>query len=80
MRALHVTVRQEIIFSSKEADSGIIYDSASVQSLFLHALETGLKDETIRAKIRSALLKTDVADEELIESRFLAVFVVFYRN
>ena len=50
MRAL--TVRQKIISASKESDSGIKYDASSVQSLFLHAVETGLADETIRAKIR----------------------------
>jgi len=71
MRAL--TIRQKIMFASKEADSGITYDSASVQRLFLHAVETGLKEETIRAKIRPALSKQDVTDEELIESMFLAV-------
>lgn len=71
MRAL--TIRQKIVFASKEADSGITYDSSSVQSLFLHALETGLKEETIRAKIRPALAKKNVTDEELIEAMFLAV-------
>ena len=54
MRAL--TVRHRIINSSKESDSGIKYDASSVQSLFLHAVETGLADETIRAKISHSLL------------------------
>ena len=71
MRAL--TIRQKIIFASKESGSEITYDSASVQSLFLHALETGVKDETIRAKLRPLVGKTDVSDEELIEAMFLAV-------
>lgn len=78
MRAL--TLRQKIVFASKEADSGITYDSSSVQSLFLHALETGLKDETIRAKIRPALAKKTVTDEELIEAMFLAVSAETERN
>ena len=39
MRAL--TVRQKVISASKESGSGIKYDASSVQSLFLHALETG---------------------------------------
>ena len=65
IRAL--TIRQKIVFASKESDSKIKYDKQLVQGLFLHALETGLADETIRAKMRP-LLKTDqVADEELIE-------------
>ncbi|CAB4014373.1 Retrovirus-related Pol poly from transposon opus [Paramuricea clavata] len=71
MRAL--TIRQKILFASKESGSEITYDSSSVQSLFLHALETGLKDETIRAKLRPLVSKTDVSDEELIEAMFLAV-------
>jgi hypothetical protein len=71
MRAL--TSRQKIPFASKESGSEITYDSSSVQSLFLHALETGLKDETIRAKLRPLVSKTDVSDEELIEAMFLAV-------
>ena len=78
MRAL--TLRQKIVFASREADSGITYDSSSVQSLFLHALETGLKDETIRAKIRPALAKKPVTDEELIEAMFLAVSAEAERN
>ena len=45
MRAL--TIRQKIIYASKESDSAIKYDGTSVQSLFLHALETGLRDEKV---------------------------------
>ncbi len=61
MRAL--TIRQKIIFASKESGSEITYDSASVQSLFLHALETGLKDETIRAQLRPLVGKTEEGTE-----------------
>ena len=43
MRAL--TIRQKVISTSKEFDSGVKYDASLVQSLFLHALETGLADE-----------------------------------
>lgn len=71
MRAL--TIRQKIIYASKESDSAIKYDGASVQSLFLHALETGLKDETIRAKIRPLTDNANVSDEQLIEAVFMAV-------
>ena len=72
MRAL--TIRQKIIYASKESDSAIKYDGASVQSLFLHALETGLKDETIRAKIRSLTDNANVSDEQLIEAVFFGCF------
>ena len=44
------------------------YDEALVQGLFLHALETGLADETIRAKNRPLLKNISVADEDLIEA------------
>ena len=66
IRAL--TVRQKIIFASKESGSNITYDESSVQGLFLHALETGLIDETVRAKMRPALKDPSVADEDLIEA------------
>ena len=66
MRAL--TIRQKIISASKESDSGIKYDASSVQSLFLHAVETGLADETIRPKLRPLTQNPKVADEDLIEA------------
>lgn len=71
MRAL--TIRQKIISASKESESGIKYDASSVQSLFLHALETGLADETIRAKIRPLTQDPKVADEDLIGATSLAI-------
>ena len=57
----------KIVFASKEADSKIKYDEQLLQGLFLHALEIGLLDETIRAKMRPLLKNDQVADEELIE-------------
>ena len=71
MRSL--TVRQKITTASKELDSGIKYDASSVQSLFLHAVETGLADETIRAKIRPLTQNPKVADEDLIGAMSLAI-------
>lgn len=71
MRAL--TIRQKVISASEESDSGVKYDASSVQSLFLHALETGLADETIRAKIRPLTQNPKVADEDLIGAMSLAI-------
>ena len=71
MRAL--TIRQKIVSASKESDSGVKYDASSVQSLFLHALETGLADETIRTKIRPLIQNPKVADEDLIGAMSLAI-------
>ena len=44
-----------------------------MQSLFLHALETGLADETIRAKVSPLTRDPQVADEALIEVMSLAI-------
>lgn len=71
IRAL--TTRQKIVFASQESDSKIKYDEELVQGLFLHAVETGLADETIRAKIRPLLKNPSVADEDLIEAMSLAM-------
>ena len=71
MRAL--TVKQKIISASKESDSGIKYDASSVQSLFLHAVKTGLAEETIRAKITPFIQNPKVADEDLIGAMSLGI-------
>ena len=78
MRAL--TIRQKIISACKESDSGIKYDASSVQSLFLHAVETGLADETIRAKIRPLTRDSNVADEDLIGAVSLAISAEMERS
>ena len=67
-----VTIRQKVISASKESGRGIKYDASSVQSLFLHALRTGLADETIRAKVRPLTQDLQVADEDLMEVMSLA--------
>ena len=71
IRAL--TIRQKIVFASLESDSKINYDEELVQGLFRHAVETGIADKTIRAKIRPLLKNTSVADEDLIETMSLAM-------
>jgi len=40
--------------------------------VFLHALKTGLADETIRAKVRPLTQNPQVADEDLMEVMSLA--------
>ena len=71
IRAL--TIRQKIVFASQESDSKIKYDEELVQELFPHAVETGIADETIRAKVRPLLKNTSVADEDLTETMSLAM-------
>ena len=55
MKALDL--RQQILFASSDAsdDTYLQYDSEHIQRLFLRSVETGLQDESIRAKIRSFL-------------------------
>ena len=71
MRALKIG--QKIISASKEADSGVKCDASSVQSFFLHALEAGLANETIRTKIRPLTHNPKVADEDLTGAMSLAL-------
>ena len=42
------------------------YEPSLVHPLFLHAIETGLQDDSIRTKLRPFLQKTNVTDEELM--------------
>ena len=70
MKALDL--RQKILFASKEADMTIKYNQWLVQSLFLHCLQTGLRDDTVRVKMRPLLQNTEVSDEELIKEISLA--------
>ena len=65
MRAL--TIRQKVISISKESDSGVKYDASSVQSFFLHALETGLTGETTHAKIRPLTQNPKETDKASLE-------------
>lgn len=71
IRALDL--RQKVLFASKEAGAKIKYDESLVQSLFLHSLETGLQQETVRAKLRHFLQQSDITDEQLIEQMNLIV-------
>ena len=78
MRALEL--RQKIIFASKEADVVIKYDQKLVQSLFLHCIETGLRDDVVRVKLRPLLQKPTVLDEELIREVTIAATTEFERK
>ena len=68
-------IRQKILFSSKESGATIEYTPDMAQGLFLHALETGLKNEAIRTKIRPLLKQRNVSDEVLIEEMSKAVAI-----
>jgi len=66
LRAL--SLRERVIFTSQAEDTGIRYEPSLVRSLFTHAVETGLRDEIVRNKLRPVLHKTEITDEELMES------------
>ena len=59
-------LRQKILFGNKEANLGVEYNHKTVQTLFLHSIETGLTSETIRTKMRP-FLREGVTDEQLIQ-------------
>lgn len=65
VRALNL--KQQIIFVSNATDDSIKYEPSLVQALFLHVVETGLQDESVRAKLRPLLEVASVADEQLME-------------
>ena len=73
-------IRQKILFSSKESGATIEYTLDMAQGLFLHALETGLKNESIRTKIRPLLKQKSVSDEVLIEEMSKAVAIEMEHN
>ena len=73
MKALDL--RQQILFASSDEsdDTYLQYDSEHIQCLFLRSVETGLQDESIRAKIRPFLKDPNVADEVLMQQIGVAV-------
>ena len=60
LRALNL--REKIIFASHEEHSKLKYDDAQCQSLFLHAIETGLISNNLRSRMRPLLKTADVKD------------------
>ena len=64
-------LRQQILFACGEEDDNT-YGSGHVQRLFLRSVETGLQDESIRAKILPFLKDPNVTDEVLIQQMSMA--------
>ncbi|KAL9962454.1 hypothetical protein ACROYT_G031558 [Oculina patagonica] len=67
-------LRQQILFACSEGDddTSLQYDSGHIQCLFLRTVETGLQDESIRAKIRPFLKDPNVSDEVLMQQMSMA--------
>ena len=59
----NIDLRQNVLFSSKEAGVKIKYDECLVQGLFLHSLETRLHHEAVRTKLRPFLQQPDITDD-----------------
>ena len=73
MKALDL--RQQILFASSDEsdDTYLQYDSEHIQRLLLRSVETGLQNESIRAKIRPFLKDLNVADDVLMQQMGVAV-------
>ena len=71
IRALNL--REKIIYASKEANTKMKYDPEHVQSMFLHTIETGLINNTLRGRIRPLLQNVAISEEERISQLNLAV-------
>lgn len=65
-------LRQKILFASQEAESGLKYDPALVQSLFMHTVLTGLQNDNIRSDLQPYLLQINTPDELLMEKLNIA--------
>ena len=71
LRALNL--REKVIFASKAGNSKVKYEPAQCQSMFLHAVETGLISNTLRTRMRTHLQQPNVTDAELINELNIAV-------
>ena len=60
-------LKQKVIFASKEAGSGVIYECDQVQRMFLRSVATGLQSETLRNILRPHLEDVKCTDEGLLE-------------
>ncbi len=78
MRAMNLG--EQVLFSSQKEDSVVKYDKSQVQSLFVHVVETGIQQESVRAKLRPYLEKPGISDEELMERVNIAVSAEMERH
>ena len=78
LRALNLC--EKIIFASHEEHSKLKYDDTQCQSLFLHAIETGLISSNLRSRMQPLLKTMHVKDEDLIAELNVAVTEEADRN
>ena len=72
--------REKIILCSLEDKSSLKYDPKLIQSLFLRTVETGLRDEPIRIKLRAFLWDENIGDEKLLLELIMAIPVKRLRD
>ena len=73
MRCLKL--REHVNVSSQEQNAAIKLDETHVQSVFIHSVETGLIDDTIRNRMRPFLQNEKVPDETLIREMSFAMSI-----
>ncbi|KAJ7987208.1 hypothetical protein DPEC_G00336360 [Dallia pectoralis] len=56
-------LRQKVLFASQEDDSGLRYDPALVQNMFLHTVLTGLQSDRVQSDLQTCLSDPTVPDE-----------------
>ena len=61
-----LSLKQKILFVSKEEGAEVHYDDRLVTPVFLHTLYIGLNDETLRREVKP-ILDSKVEDDELIQ-------------
>ena len=67
-----LNLQEKILFTSKQESSRLQYDEHQCQSMFLHALETGLINNNLRSRMRGFIQQPIMMDEELIAQLNLA--------
>ncbi|KAJ8015371.1 hypothetical protein DPEC_G00025440 [Dallia pectoralis] len=65
-------LRQKVLFASQEDDSGLRYDPALVQNMFLHTVLTGLQSDRVQSDLQTCLSDPTVPDEVLLEKLNIA--------
>ena len=61
-----MNLRQKVVFVSKQLDNRLVYPETLVQSQFMRAIITGLRNDNIRNEIKP-ILEDSMEDEEVLE-------------
>lgn len=65
LRAL--ALKQRVLFASKEANAKFKYDQTLVESMFEHAVSTGLSNAEVRQEVKNAFSSNKCSEEDLLE-------------